>query len=648
MNSRKMLCLISASALSWVSSAHAQETSANESSNDQASGGTATSVATEAEDTEVVVTAERLSDLTVRSSAAGRIPLTSLETPASVAVLSGEAIREWGYDTINEAHTRAPGISAAPHNGNGNSALSTRGFYGASAIAQLYDGVQLINAGSVNGFPFDPWNVERIEILYGPASVLYGAGAVGGALNVIGKKPDPEAFLNQGRLSYGSFNTVRAALDSTGPLNSWLSYRVTASYMTSDHWVENADASSLALSAALRADIDDTLSISFFQDFGDQRPSTYEGTPTLQGEILPELRYKNYNFEDARVQFREHRSRLNASWAPSDNLTVVADGYYADFSRQYRYMYNFTYLPATQQVRRTTFREIDSPQYQAGGTVHGLWKADLGGDARNEFVAGGSYGHSLYKRSDNTVAGYNGGLSIVDALSFEQGSFFDSGAPRSRPQYDVTIEQTGLFLQDRMILSDSLSLVSGFRWDRYSILHDEYATDVQTSGEMEGTSYNFGVVFQPMSGTSLYAQYARGVDPVTSLGSASPSNFVFDLSPGRQIEAGIKQVLWNGKLEWTLAAYQIVKKGLLTPSAAAGGATEQVGQQSSRGIEASFALKATDTLLIEANGTILDAKFDDFFSGSGNNLVSLEGNVPQWVPESTANLRVKWDFLPDW
>jgi iron complex outermembrane receptor protein len=145
---------------------------------------------------------------------ASRLGLTALETPASVDVIAGETTRLRGQNTVAEAVTQnATGITTVAAPGNGNGAFTARGFSGPNSIQQLYDGTRLfVGAGTVT-FPFDTWNVERIEVLRGPASVLYGDGAIGGVINVVTKKP---VFtpLNEARAAVGSDGLARLALDS--------------------------------------------------------------------------------------------------------------------------------------------------------------------------------------------------------------------------------------------------------------------------------------------------------------------------------------------------------------------------------------------------------------------------------------------------
>src|SRR5690606_25130803 len=116
------------------------------------------------------------------------LDLTPLETPASVTVITREQLEQRGDSRLSEAVSRSPGLSYIGHPGNGGEALSVRGFTGSNSVMQLYDGMRQYGGVGIT-FPFDTWSVERVEVLRGPAAVIYGEGAIGGVVNVVPKKP---------------------------------------------------------------------------------------------------------------------------------------------------------------------------------------------------------------------------------------------------------------------------------------------------------------------------------------------------------------------------------------------------------------------------------------------------------------------------
>jgi iron complex outermembrane recepter protein len=128
-----------------------------------------------------------------------------------------------------------------------------------------------------------------------------------------------------------------------------------------------------------------------------------------------------------------------------------------------------------------------------------------------------------------------------------------------------------------------------------------------------------------------------GTHGVGSLITLSPSQQQFGLSTAKQTEIGLKQAFWDSRGEWTLAAYHIVKKKLLV-SIPGTTLKEQVGQQSSNGLEASLDLQLPDAWQLQANAAIVRAQYDDFSEVVNGQSVSRDGNRPTDVPRRTANL----------
>ena len=598
---------------------------------------------------EITVSApDNSSNLKTPSTAGGRLNLTPLETPASVAVIMGDTIRERGYQTLLDAETRAPGVTSVPFSGNGNNSLSARGFYGPNSISQLYDGLQLYNAGGVVTFPVDPWNVERVEFLNGPASVLYGTGFVGGAVNVVPKRPDLKQQSNEVQFSAGSFGTYRKAFDSTGPLSDTLAYRLDVSHINSDGWMERGRSDSLTVSGSLLWKATRDLTLTLANDYADIHPGSYEGTPIVNGAIVPGTRFKNYNVDDAQVRFTENRTYLRARYELSDKIVLNNDIYLIKHDRRYKETYTYTYNPTTGNVARSNYRDIVGAQTQYGDHGYATIDSELFGN-KNQLVVGFDLNRSLYDRNDNTNSSGNfAGGTTVNALNFNPGVFSQGNSPAIRALYRVTVDQAGLFLQDRYQLSKQWAVTGGLRGDNYQTKRDDFITLTSANGNQNAVSWNTGVVFTPVTDTSLYAQYAVASDPVTSLASISASQMQYGVSKGKQAEVGVKQALWNGRVEWTLAAYRIIKNNLLAPNINNTAISDTVGQQSSRGLEGSLTFKVNDDWRVEANASVLQARFDNFTASVGGKATSLEGYRPQFVPKRTGNLFVLWNVTPQW
>lgn len=580
-------------------------------------------------------------ELTVPATTGSRLNLAPLETPASVEVLSGDTIRERGYTSVNDAVSRATGFNTLAAPGNGGTSLGVRGFTGHSSVMQLYDGTQLyVGAGTVT-FPFDTWSVERIEVLRGPASVMYGEGAIGGVLNVIPKKPT-QSFENDVLLEYGSDMTRRAAAGSGGPLGSRLSYRADVSSRKSDGWVDRGDNENLALGLALRADVSDSLALSLSHDYGYQQPQRYFGTPLINGALDESLRQKNFNVADSLIEYRDNWTRLNMEWQATDNIKVNNITYMLTSDRHWRNAESYTHSAATGLVTRGSYLEIAHEQEQYGN------RSDVAVDyallgMKNRTVVGYDVNRIDFRHVND---GSNGFSSSVNPYGFSPGSY---GQGAFIPRFDTQTDQYALFTEDRLSVTDTWSLIGGLRYDRIDLQRTDRVTPGNSfQKDFRTISWRAGTVYDLRPGTALYAQYATAADPVGGIITLSAANQGFTLATGEQVEAGIKQSMMDGRGEWTLAGYRIVKTDILSRSPTSPALTQQVGEQSSRGIEATLALDLAEDLRLEANAAVLDARFDSFTESVSGVAVSRNGNTPPQVPEQLANLWLTWSFARDW
>lgn len=305
-------------------------------------------------------------NLNTPTSAGSRLNLSALETPASTDSLSGERIRARGDRSIQDAVSRSTGISRTGTPGDGGTSLSARGFTGQSSVMQLYDGNRLYTGMGTVTFPVDSWAVERVDVLRGPASVLYGEGATGAVINSIPKKPFSGAIENHLRLGYGSFDRQQQALDSGGSLSDTLSYRLNLNRERSNGWIDRGDSSADFVSAALRWQARDDLAFTLAHDYGDQQPMNYFGTPLLDGRLHKRLRDKNYNVRNDQQHYNDQWTRLTSEWQISDQVSASNELYYLKAQRRWQNAENYNFNPSTGQLSRSGYYGIGHQQEQLG------------------------------------------------------------------------------------------------------------------------------------------------------------------------------------------------------------------------------------------------------------------------------------------
>ncbi len=208
-----------------------------------------------------------------------RLDLPTFDTPASITVIDRAELKKGGYQEVGKSLERSPGFvwgnpPAEPAN------YSMRGFTSNQVMIQR-DGIWL-GPALITGRPQNGFNLDRIEVLKGPASVLHGQGAIGAILNMITKKPEPGSersfeFLS----SYGRFDTVKAGFGAGAQVNKNLWFRFDGSEYSSDGYVDNADPKSRNFTGSLLWKPNDQLDVTWGVDFLEDKLQNYWGTPIV-------------------------------------------------------------------------------------------------------------------------------------------------------------------------------------------------------------------------------------------------------------------------------------------------------------------------------------------------------------------------------
>ncbi|MBM3104597.1 TonB-dependent receptor [Pseudomonas sp. V1] len=567
--------------------------------------------------------------------AGSRLNLSAMDTPASTSSISADAIDKRNNLTVQDAVTRSPGITSVATPGNGGTALSARGFEGHGSVMTLFDGSRMYTGAGTQTFPVDPWMVERIDVIRGPASVLYGEGATGAVINVIAKKPFAGDIRNHLRLGYGAYDRQQLGLDSGGSLSERLSYRVTLNNQQSNGWVDRGDSKNLAMSAALRFDASDDLSFTLAHERGDAEPMNYFGTPLIDGNYRDSLGKKNYNVQNDVQRYHDEWTRLNTDWTISDSISASNQLYYIKSRRHWRNAEDYTWNSGAGQLERASYLEIKHDQEQIGDRQSFSFDHSLFGLA-SKTVVGAEYNRIRFGIDSNSPYNDIGG-DLVDPWNPAPG-YFHSKDP-TRPQSQSTTRTFALFAENRTQLTDRWSLVTGIRRDQNHIDRDNLIDGSRTDRSLGGGNWRAGLVFAVTDDLSLYGQYSTSEDGVSDLVTLSPSQQNFDLTEAKQTEFGLKQLFWDGRGEWTLAAYHIVKKKLLVSNPVTH-LKEQAGQQTSDGLEATLELALANQWQVSANASVVRAKYDDFDQVVNGQTVSYAHNRPSNVPRRTANLWV--------
>ena len=553
---------------------------------------------------EIIVEGQGIGSLRLNAGngAGGRLGLSSFDTPASVDLITSEEIAIKGDYGALAAVTRSAGISASASPGNGGSSVSSRGFNGHNSTTYTYDGTRLyITAGTVS-FPADTWTVDRVEVLRGAGSVINGIGAIGVTVNYIPKSPEFGESDFDALVAAGSFGMNRVAVGGGAQLSDEWAFRLDASRTEEDGYVDRADEKRSVIAGSLLYQPQENFSMKFSVDYADIDDAPYWGTPLINGRASDSHRQNNYNFGDGFVEYEDMWARMHTEWIVSNSVTFRNDTYFIDAQREWQNLEEYGFNAGTNQIDRAFYLGIMHEQEQVGTRGDFLIESDWGRMA-NKLVVGADLNQIDLNYLNNFSTGGFGVGDSVGIFNFNPGVIPIATIPTIL-DYSTDTTQFGLFFDDVLQLTDEFSLIFGGRFDDIDFDRIDHAIGTTPASafttDFSEFTWRAGLVYQPAETMSVYAQYSRATDPVTSPISISAGNKDWDLSRGEQFEFGIKQQFMEGRAEYTLAYFDIEKNDLLTRLPATN-ITEQIGKQSSSGLELTFRMNPTDALSIDLN-----------------------------------------------
>ncbi|MBW4622489.1 MAG: TonB-dependent siderophore receptor [Cyanosarcina radialis HA8281-LM2] len=580
------------------------------------------------EEIEVVVTGEPDKYRVPNASTATRTDTPIRDIPQSIQVVPRQVLEDRNVRTVSEAVETVSGVveTAALSNSPVGVLRTIRGF---EEEASLRNGLRDGN------FRFEPiGTVEQIEVLKGPASVLFGAVEPGGVINITTRQPLDEPYYKLG-FEAGSFGLYQPSIDLSGPLTADKNvlYRFIAAYRGAGSFQDRANSQTTTIAPSFAFKLGDRTKLNLYYEYSRYyaNPYTYFVPLLSDGRLPPASFYPNYspsvNLETQRLGYTLNHE-LNDNWQIRNNLAIsfkdytLRETYYSDFVDD---------------------RLITGYRIYAVNTTESDYNGQI--DVVGKFKTG-SISHQLVAGFDfNRREGYRG-------LSDHPGNLPDLDI--SNPNYNIpkpefpatpftdqTIDQTyGVYLQDQIAFSDNLKLLIGGRYDWVSA-SGYVPIDSDLPSQNDGAfSPRIGLVYQPSKNVSLYTSYSQSFRQ--SVGQ-NPDNRAFEPTRGTQYEIGVKTDFLDGRLSATLAAYHLTKTNVLTadpdPILAQQGFQVQVGEQRSRGIELDVAGEILPGWNVVASYAFTDAEVT-----ADNSIPSVVGNRLIGVPENQASLWTTYEI----
>jgi iron complex outermembrane receptor protein len=567
-----------------------------------------------------------------------RLDIPNRDIPVQISVIPQALLQQQAVNSVVDALKNASGVQAFRWYGV-YEYYTIRGFNQADVM--LMDGMRLEG----NRFNTQTNNIESLEVLKGPSSVLYGGGAVGGVINIVRKKPQGTRaydFLYRG----GSFNTHQIAGGATGPVGALdrVLYRADLSYEHSDGW-RKAGADRFNASPTLTWLMSERARVTVHQAFNRDRFDGDGGVP-LNMTTHPLYR-RDWRFnlpqDNALVEDSQTHILLNANVS---NSWEFRDGFLMRRTSDRYFVTEGVFgVPAQNLVNREAldFHHTRRPvQNQADLIGRFRW---LG--MHHTVLAGYEY-QDYYSRTDVTAGndptcncGYWINLPPINVTNFiEPGANLDTKTV-FRKTYFANQIHAG-YWQDQISVLPNLKINVAGRLDDYDRrVHRIFTNNpgVRTFIQRRNQSaytYRAGIVYTPFGAHQFYFNTSTSFTPVTVV----PANQQ-ELNPqrGRLYEIGYRSKAWNNRLDWNIAAYTIERDNnrvAQTPTTVL-----QVGALRSQGVDVDVNhFLGWGTRLIGAWG-FAQARIDD--PGS-----SLHNRFPRFVPRHTANAWLRKDWRSGW
>ena len=597
---------------------------------------------------QLVVTGSRVRSLEQFTPTGSRLDLSPKDTPATLDLITAATMATRGYLTAEEAADSLPGVTSGATPGD-LSDFHIRGFAD-TQVSQLHNGLY-VGPSDMVARPQNTFNIQAVEILKGPASVLYGQGAIGGAVNIVNKSPQFGALHGDAMAAYGSFGTAAAGLGATGSLTSTLAARADLSWTSSNGYVAHTPSDSFNGTLSLLWRPNAKLDVQLLVDYLSDHPSPYWGTPLvansfakspLNGVVSTNFgytldqrtRFVNYNVADYGIESHQVWPQLFVKYRVSDDIEFNNFFYVLDAHRRWKDAETFIFDPATKLISRDRFF-VDHDQTLVGEQADVTFKQPVFG-LQNKLNVGFDYSHLDFHRKRGFPDG-----DEVDPFNPVPGLFGSRAGARTAP---TTWDDPAVFFEDILELTQGLKLVTGFRYDYLSLVRDNY----DGSGNFVAAqsfrrvfhpaTYRIGLVYEINPYVTPYLSYTTGQDPVGSDIFTVNASTNFDLGHSDQVEVGVKASAPGNRASVTLAIYDIHRANVLTEDGLDN--SVPVGSEYSRGVEVSGDVKLSDQWTLSANLAYDEARYGTFkFNDAVTGLdVVANGNALPGAPKWESNV----------
>ncbi|MGL5564112.1 MAG: TonB-dependent siderophore receptor, partial [Plesiomonas sp.] len=573
----------------------------------------------------------KASETMVVTGTAMKVEVPMAETPRAVSVVNREELDQHAVLQLDEALRYRSGVLTGLYGSDNNTDwFKVRGFDAASYL----DGSILFGSGYYLWTP-EPFGLESLEVLKGPASMLYGVAPPGGVINAISKRPTatPQGLVD---LQLGSRDHRQVGVDVSDALSDSSRYRMVALYKERDGVLTGTYNDRVYLAPSVTFDLSDrtslTLLASFLHDEGVPTNGFFPVYGTLNtsgGQIDPSTNLSQPDYDRNRnTQIStgyELAHQLNQTWEFKQKVRFN----YNDLLLRQTYIYPWAAWPATPDEnmpvrgRGMIYRDGNTKSATMDNQMVGYWNTD---STEQTLLLGVDL-----QRHVNKGMEADSWMGTIDTQNPDYSGF--PGFDESTATYQkTTMAQEGIYAQHQIRWDDRWLLTGGGRFDYVETHNISKTYDRDEKQYDHALSLSGSLMYLADNGISPYLAYSEsflmlpGIDPNTKTSYKSRE--------GKLYEAGVKYApaFLDGYIN--LALFDLEQSNALVSSGS--GQQTQAGEMTSQGVELEGSVQVTDALRLTAAYTYTDAKTND--TGSGDRRASL---IPRHQASFWGNYKVQ-------
>lgn len=570
------------------------------------------------------------------------------EIPQSVSVVGRQEIDDQGAQKVDEALRYTAGVFAQPFGPDSDTNwLFIRGFQ-ATATGAYLDGLQLFSYG-FGGFYVDSFGLERIEVLKGPASVLYGGSNPGGLVNYVSKRPDGrlrylETGVNDAGNAYLGFDIGDIANEGV------VSYRVNGRVAGGDTYSDLQHGWRGFVSPSITWKPDEQTSLTLLANYshidenhGGGSFLPYEGT--VVDRVVDGVNYgripRDANYTETSVDlYKRQQGSLGYEFEHTfdNNWTVRSNARFGAAGIKEVSVYPNGWISPTELDRINFGHDTDITTFLSDTRIEG--KVDTG-PVEHTLLAGIDY--KYYNIDQVQSSALYGTTPPIDAFNPIYGAPL---TPRvSYLNEDLTQRQLGIYAQDQLRFADGWLVTLNGRYDRGWLSAHERPTfyapdqdfvDKRSDGQWSGRA---GLAYEFDSGITPYVSVATFFNPIIG---TDANGALFEPEEGVQYEAGVKYTPTFIDGLFTLSVFDLTRRNVPVASPSNPFAQVQLGEVRSRGVELEGKVNVTEDFRLTAALTAYDL---DITRDTDPTVI---GKTPFIVPEVMASASVDYTFRGGW